>query len=76
MTDDIKEVLVSEEQIQELTKRIADQITEDYKNSSKKNAICKSAIDSITAIMTMVEDSYRYNEIDTLKMFLYNDITY
>jgi len=41
MTDDIKEVLVSEEQIQELTKRIADQITEDYKNSSKKLvAIC------------------------------------
>jgi len=42
----------------------------------QKNAICKSAIDSITAIMIMVEDSYRYNEIDTLKMFLYNDITY
>ena len=41
MINDIAEVLVSEEQIKELTDRIAKEITEDYKNSSKKLvAIC------------------------------------
>ena len=36
MTDYIKSVLVSEEEISTLCDRIADQITEDYKNSDKK----------------------------------------
>ena len=41
MINDIAEILVSEEKIQELTARIATEITEDYKNSNKKLvAIC------------------------------------
>lgn len=41
MLKDIAEILVSEEQIQELTDRIAKEITEDYKDSGKKLvAIC------------------------------------
>jgi hypoxanthine phosphoribosyltransferase len=41
MINDIAEILVSEEQIQELTDRIAKQITDDYKSSGKKLvAIC------------------------------------
>ena len=36
MLKDIERILVSEEQIDEITTRIASQISEDYKNSSKK----------------------------------------
>lgn len=36
MLNDIESVLVSEEQIEEITSRIAKQITEDYANSNKK----------------------------------------
>lgn len=41
MINDIEEILVSEDQIKEITERIAKQITEDYKDSDKKLvAIC------------------------------------
>lgn len=36
MLNDLESVLVSEEQIEEITSRIAKQITEDYANSNKK----------------------------------------
>ncbi len=40
MKNDLKEILVTEKQIDEITTRIAAEITEDYKNSKKLVLVC------------------------------------
>lgn len=75
MINDIARVLVSEEQITELTDRIAKQITEDYKNSDKKLVAICILKGSLMFTCELVKKIPLPMEIDFMKVSSYGSST-
>ena len=74
MTNDLKKVLVTEEEIDEITTRLANQITEDYKNSKKLVLVCilKGSLMFTTELMKKIP---LHVEVDFMKVSSYGSGT-
>lgn len=71
MLNDIERVLVSEEQIEEITTRIAKQITEDYKDSAKKLVLVCILKGSLMFTCDLMKKIHIPLEIDFMKVSSY-----
>lgn len=71
MLNDIERVLVSEEQIEEITTRIAKQITEDYKDSAKKLVLVCILRGSLMFTCDLMKKIHIPLEIDFMKVSSY-----
>ena len=74
MTNDLKKVLVTEEERDEITTRLANQITEDYKNSKKLVLVCilKGSLMFTTELMKKIP---LHVEVDFMKVSSYGSGT-
>lgn len=75
MTNDIKSILITEEQIDEITAKLAAEITEDYKNSEKLVLVCilKGSIMFTTELMKKIP--LRNLEVEFMKVSSYGSGT-
>lgn len=75
MTNDIKSILITEEQINEITSKLAAEITEDYKNSEKLVLVCilKGSIMFTTELMKKIP--LRNLEVEFMKVSSYGSGT-
>ena len=75
MTNDIKSILITEEQISEITAKLATQITEDYKNSEKLVLVCilKGSLMFTTELMKKIP--LRNLEVEFMKVSSYGSGT-
>lgn len=74
MKNDLKEILVTEQQIDEITTRIAKEITEDYKNSKKLVLVCilKGSLMFTAELMKKIP---MHAEIEFMKVSSYGSST-
>lgn len=75
MTNDIKSILITEEQIDEITSKLAAEITEDYKNSEKLVLVCilKGSLMFTTELMKKIP--LRNLEVEFMKVSSYGSGT-
>lgn len=75
MTNDIKSILITEEQIEEITAKLAAKITEDYKNSEKLVLVCilKGSLMFTTELMKKIP--LRNLEVEFMKVSSYGSGT-
>lgn len=75
MTNDIKSILITEEEIGEITSRLAAKITEDYKNSEKLVLVCilKGSLMFTTELMKKIP--LRNLEVEFMKVSSYGSGT-
>ena len=68
MLNDVKEVLLSEEEIDAITTRIAKQVDEDYKDRSKKLLLLGILKGSVVFMSDLMKKIERPVEIDFMKV--------
>jgi len=75
MLNDVKEVLLSEEEIDAITTRIAKQVDEDYKDRSKKLLLLGILKGSVVFMSDLMKKIERPVEIDFMKVSSYGKST-